>query len=238
VPQLTGVHHVTVPTSDPLAGSDWYARVFDFATVLIEERESEVVAVLLQHRCGVRLLLRRAAAPLDTLSGYPLFGLSVATHAEFLRWVEHVTLRSSDRMGIEMVVPREVFFDSAGVRCAADLYWPDAVTGSVACVVMGHGGSGTKRLGLPKDAKAFAAAGLAVLAFDYRRFGSSDGLPRQVIDVAVQREDYRAAVRFARSLDGTDPRRIALWGTSLSGSHVLAVAPFAPSSSPPPRSVM
>ena len=123
-----------------------------------------------------------------------------------------------------MVVPREVFFDSAGVRCAADLYWPDAVTGSVACVVMGHGGSGTKRLRLPKYAKVFAAAGLAVLAFDYRRFGNSGGLPRQVIEVAGQREDYRAAVRFARSLDGTDPRRIALWGTSLSGSHVLAVA--------------
>lgn len=121
-------------------------------------------------------------------------------------------------------MPREVFFDSDGARCAADLYGPEAGNGNLPCVVMGHGGSGTKRLGLPKYAKAFAARGMAVLAFDYRHFGNSDGEPRQVIDVAEQQDDYRAAVRFTRTLDGIDPRRIALWGTSLSGGHVLAVA--------------
>ncbi len=88
---MTGLDHVTVPTRDPLAGSDWYVRVFDFATLLIEERESEVVAVLLQHPCGARLLLRRAAAPLDALNGYPLFGLTVDSHTELLSWVEHFT---------------------------------------------------------------------------------------------------------------------------------------------------
>ena len=91
MPLLTGVHHVSVPTSDPLAGSDWYVRVFGFATLLIEERESEVVAVLLQHPCGARLLLRHAGAPLAALRGYPLFGLTVASHTELLRWVEHLT---------------------------------------------------------------------------------------------------------------------------------------------------
>ena len=91
VPLLTGVHHVAVPTSDPLAGSDWYVRVFDFAAILIEERESEVVAVLLQHPCGVRLLLRRTAAPLAALREYPLFGLTVASHTELQHWVEHLT---------------------------------------------------------------------------------------------------------------------------------------------------
>jgi hypothetical protein len=85
VPLLTGVHHVTVPTSDPLAASDWYVRVFDFAALLIEERENEETAVLLQHRCGACLMLRRAAEPLAALRGYPLFGLSVANHDELLR---------------------------------------------------------------------------------------------------------------------------------------------------------
>ncbi len=89
---------------------------------------------------------------------------------------------------------------------------------------MGHGGSGTKRLGLPRYAAKFAAAGLAVLAFDYRHFGRSAGEPRQVIDVAEQLDDYRAAVRYARSQQDIDPDRVALWGTSLSGGHVLAVA--------------
>jgi hypothetical protein len=90
VPTLIGVHHVSVPTSDPLAASDWYVRVFGFATLLIEEHESDVVAVLLQHPCGARLLLRRAPAPLTALRGYPLFGLSVASYTELLLWVKHL----------------------------------------------------------------------------------------------------------------------------------------------------
>ena len=91
MPRLTGIHHVTVPTSDPLAASDWYVRVFDFAALLMEERESEVVAVLLQHPCGARLLLRRAASPLAALSEYPSFGLTVASYTELQQWVEHLT---------------------------------------------------------------------------------------------------------------------------------------------------
>ncbi|HLN76359.1 MAG TPA: alpha/beta hydrolase [Nocardioidaceae bacterium] len=123
-----------------------------------------------------------------------------------------------------MVARQEVFFDSGGLRCAADLYWPAEVDKAVPCVVMGHGGSATKRLGLPRYAEKFAARGMAVLAFDYRNFGDSEGEPRQVIDVAAQHDDYRAAVRYARARPGIDPTRVALWGTSLSGGHVLAVA--------------
>lgn len=89
MPLLTGIHHVSVPASDPLASSDWYVRVFGFVVVLIEEEESEVVSVLLQHQCGTRLLLRRDDASAVALRGYPLFGLTVATHDELLRWVEH-----------------------------------------------------------------------------------------------------------------------------------------------------
>ncbi|OBG75808.1 alpha/beta hydrolase [Mycobacterium sp. E3305] len=123
-----------------------------------------------------------------------------------------------------MSVLQEVSFESGGVPCAADLYWPANAGNGLACVVMGHGGSATKRLGLPAYAEKFTAAGLAVLAFDYRHFGASGGEPRQVIDVDEQRDDYRAAVRYARGRDDIDPRRVALWGTSLSGGHVLAVA--------------
>ncbi|GAA1654138.1 alpha/beta fold hydrolase [Nonomuraea maheshkhaliensis] len=119
---------------------------------------------------------------------------------------------------------KEVFFDSGGVRCAADLYWPDHAQGPVPCVVMGHGASGTKRLALPAYAAKFTACGMAVLAFDYRGWGASEGRPRQVIDTGAQREDYRAAIRYARAQPGIDPDRVALWGTSYSGGHVLDVA--------------
>ena len=123
-----------------------------------------------------------------------------------------------------MSTPKEVFFDSGGVRCAADLYWPADAQTPVPCVVMGHGASATKRLALPRYAAKFAACGMAVLAFDYRGWGASEGGPRQVVDAGAQRDDYRAAVRWARAHPGIDPERIALWGTSFSGGLVLAVA--------------
>ena len=117
----------------------------------------------------------------------------------------------------------EVFFTSGGIPCAADLYQPDGAAGTMPCVVIGHGFSGTKGLARVY-AERFATAGFAVLVFDYRHFGASGGEPRQLVDVGRQREDYHAAVRFARTLSGIDPERIALWGTSLSGGHVIAVA--------------
>ena len=90
VPALTGVHHVSVPASDPIVASDWYVRVFGFVNLLIEEHETGVAAVLLQHPCGARVLLRRAPTPLAALRGYPLLALSVASYTELLNWVNHL----------------------------------------------------------------------------------------------------------------------------------------------------
>lgn len=121
------------------------------------------------------------------------------------------------------IAPTTVAFDSGGVDCIADLYFPDKANGNVPCIVLGHGFSGTK--GLARVfAERFAEAGFAVLVFDYRHFGLSGGQPRQIVDVRKQRQDYHAAVRFARTLPDIDPERIAIWGTSLSGGHVVAVA--------------
>jgi fermentation-respiration switch protein FrsA (DUF1100 family) len=119
----------------------------------------------------------------------------------------------------------DVTFGSGNVKCAGYLYLPDGpVTGKVPCVVMGHGFSGTRNLGLTAYAERFAAAGMAALVFDYAYFGASGGQPRQLLDVGHQLDDYRAAVAFARGQPGIDPARIALWGTSLSGGHVIVVA--------------
>ena len=100
MPLLVGLHHVTVPASDPLAASDWYVRVFDFVALLVEERENEVSAVLLQHPCGARLMLRSSADPLAALRGYPLFSLSVANHDELLRWAGHLTTLDVEHNGV------------------------------------------------------------------------------------------------------------------------------------------
>ena len=122
----------------------------------------------------------------------------------------------------------DVSFPSHGESCAA---WHlvgegDAFAGERGrpCVVMAHGFGGTKDSGLLPFAEAMAEAGLDVLLFDYRGFGESSGEPRQFAWPARHREDYRAAVEFARGLEDVDPERIVLWGTSWSGGHVVYVA--------------
>lgn len=114
-------------------------------------------------------------------------------------------------------------FESHGTSCAAWLYRPDGV-GAPPVVVMAHGFGAVRTMRLDAYAERFADAGFAVLVFDYRGWGDSDGRPRNVLDVAAQHEDWRAAVAHARSLDGVDRDRVALWGTSFAGGHVLHVA--------------
>ncbi len=92
------------------------------------------------------------------------------------------------------------------------------------CVVMAHGFGGTMDSGLLPFAEAFAEAGLDALLFDYRGFANSTGEPRQLAQPSRHREDYVAAVEYARGLEGIDADRIVLWGTSWSGGHVVYVA--------------
>lgn len=122
----------------------------------------------------------------------------------------------------------ETTFISNGVTCAAWRFLGsgDAFLGPQGrpCVVMAHGFGGTRDTGLRAYAEGFAAAGIDVMLFDYRGFGGSGGGPRQLVSYRRQRADYRAAIAAARRLDGVDPDRIILWGTSYSGGHVVPVA--------------
>lgn len=128
-----------------------------------------------------------------------------------------------------MSVRHNVAFTSNGTTCDAwfypgcDISPFDTPTGRPA-VVMAHGFAGTKDSGLEPFAERLADAGLAVLAFDYRGFGASDGVPRQRISMTGQADDYRAAIASAQRQTGVDPHRIILWGLSQSGGHALIVA--------------
>ena len=104
---------------------------------------------------------------------------------------------------------------------AAYLYRPKSDTGNAPCVVMAHGWSATRDDALSGYAEAFRDAGFVVILFDYRHFGASTGEPRQLLDIRRQHDDYRAVVAWARRLGGVDPDRVVLFGTSLSGGHVL-----------------
>lgn len=123
-----------------------------------------------------------------------------------------------------MVQRTEVSFISGGERCAAWFYTPNTPSQNSPCVVMAHGTTGTRDLGLAPYAERFAAAGCTVIVFDYRHFGASSGQPRQLVHIGHQLEDWRSAISFARQLPEVDAQRVALWGTSLSAGHVVAIA--------------
>lgn len=118
---------------------------------------------------------------------------------------------------------RDIEFDAEGTRLRGWLYTPEGAAGPTPGVVMAHGFTAVKEMYLDRYAEVFAAAGLAVLVFDHRNFGASDGAPRGEIDPVAQHRDYRHAVSFARTLPEIDPGRIGIWGTSYSGGHVLVV---------------
>lgn len=120
---------------------------------------------------------------------------------------------------------RDVAFVSGGVTCRAWLYEPGGHFARPSpCIVMAHGLSGTRNASLEPYAERFAAAGFYVLLFDYRCLGDSDGEPRQLITIPRQLEDWKSAIAFARDVQGVDPERVCLWGTSLAGGHVVVAA--------------
>ena len=117
-----------------------------------------------------------------------------------------------------------IVFDAIGTRLRGWLYLPDSGEAPFPTVLMAHGFSAVKEMGLDDYAEVFAAAGLACVVYDQRNLGASDGLPRYEIDPIAQMRDYRHAITYAESLPQIDANRIGLWGTSYSGGLVLLAA--------------
>jgi len=91
-------------------------------------------------------------------------------------------------------------------------------------VIMAHGTSATIQMAAIEYARVFAKAGLAVLIYDHRGFGRSEGEPRLEINPWVQCRGYLDALTFAASLPEIDANRIALWGDSYTGGQVVVVS--------------
>lgn len=91
-------------------------------------------------------------------------------------------------------------------------------------VVMSHGFGVVRTMALPAFADTIAEAGIAVLSYDHRNLGASDGTPRQEVDPWAQLADARDVISLAQGLDGVDAERLGLWGTSYSGGHALVLA--------------
>jgi len=119
---------------------------------------------------------------------------------------------------------KDVTFKVKGTSISAWLYLPEDLSALVPCIIMGHGFGGTKDMIMESYALRYQEAGFAVLTFDYRHFGESEGEPRQLILIPYQLEDFTAAIEYARSLKEINPAGIALWGTSASGGYGMVIA--------------
>ena len=112
-----------------------------------------------------------------------------------------------------------------GVTLRGWLYAPDGGSGAPGpAVVMAHGFSATRAMGLDRYAEVFAAGGLTALVYDHAGLGASDGEPRQVIDPWLQARDYRAALTWLAARDDIDGSRLGVWGSSFAGGVALVVA--------------
>lgn len=121
-------------------------------------------------------------------------------------------------------VRHDVEFPADGSLIRGWLYRPEDSAAPVPIIVMAGGFSCVKEMHLGNFARVFASAGLAVLVFDFRNLGASEGAPRQELNPWQQAEDYRHAITHATTLDGIDAQRIGIWGSSYSGGHCLMVA--------------
>lgn len=123
------------------------------------------------------------------------------------------------------MIRHDIQFESHGLQCAGWFFRAaDTSLAPRPCIVMAHGLAGVKEMRLDAYAELFAAAGYHALVFDYRHFGDSAGEPRQLLDLGKQLQDWHAAITYARSLPRVEPDGIVLWGSSLSGGHVIRVA--------------
>ena len=115
-----------------------------------------------------------------------------------------------------------VTFYSEGSKLVGDLYAPpDLRPGERrAGIVLCHGYTGVKDLYLPDNARVLVEAGYAVLAFDYKGWGESEG-PRTRLAPYSRVVDVQAALTFLGAQDAVDEARLGIYGTSYGGATVV-----------------
>lgn len=120
---------------------------------------------------------------------------------------------------------KSVTFYSEGVKLDGDLYLPDDLKPGEtrAGVVLCHGYTGVKDLYLPDNAAVLNEAGYAVLTFDYKGWGKSEGARGRLAPFS-RVADTLAALTFLGIQPEVDKARLALYGTSYGCATVVFAA--------------
>ncbi len=119
---------------------------------------------------------------------------------------------------------RDVEFTSQGATLRGRLYVPGNRSRKSPVIIMAHGFTTTIN-GMTADryAERYREAGYAVLLYDHRNLGASDGEPRQDVNFWVQCRGYIDCIDFAVNQAEIDPSKIAVWGASMSAQEALLV---------------
>jgi fermentation-respiration switch protein FrsA (DUF1100 family) len=118
---------------------------------------------------------------------------------------------------------RRVTFPSEGETLTGVLFTPPDPPGRLPAVVVAGGQTCVKEQMAQRYAERLAARGCAALAFDFRGFGDSTGVPRDYESPARKVEDVRNALTFLASQPDLDPGRLAALGIGV-GAGYAAVA--------------
>ncbi|MBR45974.1 MAG: alpha/beta hydrolase [Rhodospirillaceae bacterium] len=118
-----------------------------------------------------------------------------------------------------------ISFYSEGVKLEGDLFLPDGASADDrrAGIVLCHGYTGVKDLYLPDNAEWLRQAGYAVLTFDYKGWGESEGARGRLAPFS-RVADSHAALDFLAAQETVDEARLGLYGTSYGGATVIWAA--------------
>ncbi|NOX84604.1 MAG: hypothetical protein GXO86_01360 [Chlorobi bacterium] len=128
----------------------------------------------------------------------------------------------SDASGTELY--KDIAFTSQNATLRGRLYVPENHPENNPVVIMAHGFTTTiNGMTADKYAERFREAGFAVLLYDHRNLGISDGEPRRDVNFWVQCRGYIDCIDFAETRPEIDPARIAVWGASMSAQEAFFV---------------
>jgi len=119
---------------------------------------------------------------------------------------------------------KNIEFTSQGATIRGLLLLPDDNTTNCPIVIMAHGFSTSYKMTADKYAEEFRKAGFAVILYDHRNLGTSDGEPRGEVNYAIQARGYIDCMDMAEQMREVDASRMALWGCSSSGRLAYIVS--------------
>lgn len=121
---------------------------------------------------------------------------------------------------------KKINFKSEGLNVVGHLFYPENYeTGKqYPAIVVSGSWTTVKEQMAGLYAKSFANQGFITLAFDFRNFGESEGLPRAWENPQMKIQDIKNAVTYLRSLPEVNNSKIGAFGVCAGAMYTLMAA--------------